>query len=127
MKPELLVQQLISVADAEKLQPAMEARVSHLASLHAQLEPLLKEKLNLDAKGARRVKTFFVGGIFYLLLQMGFVGMRSHSHSLSHCFFVCSLFSVFCSAYAKWIWIDYGWDVVEPMVRGGMKLGLSLH
>jgi hypothetical protein len=89
LKPEIILQQIYKNLKPENMQLQMEELKDHILNLHSEIAPLLKQRIELDKKAHKALNTRIWIGLGYLSAQTAF--------------------------FAKLTWIDYGWDVVEPM------------
>lgn len=86
---DAVAQQITSTLNPEQLKQELDSVLSKLQLDLAELKPLQEQKAALDAKAHKRINTYWYGTTAYLIAQMAY--------------------------YAKLTWIDYGWDVMEPI------------
>lgn len=90
VKPQVVTQALLSQTSTASVPAPIQQLVQQAQALQEQITVLDKIKNELDAKARTRAKGVLTVAAGYLTLQM--------------------------TMFAKWTWIDYGWDVVEPYV-----------
>jgi hypothetical protein len=89
LKPQEILHNIYANVNPSDIQQQIQSLSSNLVQLHEQITPLLKQKVLLDKKANKALNSRVWLGLGYLSAQTAF--------------------------FAKLTWIDYGWDVVEPM------------
>ncbi|KAL9656851.1 hypothetical protein ABK040_004385 [Willaertia magna] len=89
LKPRLITNRLLQHLDVDIVEQEVEMRRERLVEIEKALIPLRRIKDECDKKAAKGVNRMLWGGLSYLVAQGLFL--------------------------AKLTWIDYGWDVVEPI------------
>nr|CAG4710505.1 unnamed protein product [Naegleria fowleri] len=89
LKPNLITNRLLQHLNADIVEQEVEMRKDRLLQLEKELIPLRRVKEDCDKLAAKSVNRLLWGGFVYLVTQ--------------------------ASILAKMTWIDYGWDVVEPI------------
>lgn len=89
LKPETILQQIYSAVQPSAIQDQITLLIHRIEELHSRITPLLQTKVSLDGKANSALNNRVWFGLAYLSAQTAFL--------------------------AKLTWIDYGWDVVEPI------------
>ncbi|EFC45109.1 predicted protein [Naegleria gruberi] len=89
LKPHLITNRLLQHLNVDVVEQEIEMRRDSLLQLEKDLIPLRRVKEECDRKAAKSVNRILWGGLGYLCTQSFIL--------------------------AKMTWIDYGWDVVEPI------------
>ncbi|KAL0487886.1 calcium uniporter protein, mitochondrial [Acrasis kona] len=89
IKPEQVTKSVASLLNVDILQKEIDKHTEELSAIEAKVAPLREVKRELDRKAKNRITAYLFGGLGYLLTQTFIL--------------------------AKMTWIDFGWDVVEPI------------
>jgi hypothetical protein len=89
VQPQQVTQSMARLLDTNVLHRELEKHKEELAKIEAQVAPMREKKRELDTRAKNRITTYLFMGLGYLVAQTTIL--------------------------AKMTWIDFGWDVVEPI------------